>query len=253
MVFAFGIIFLIFIIGLIASRKSIRDVFLAGVRFILIAFVVIAAIVWICSEYNSSPKKNTSISSYDHSSYLVAKEKKRKEAIKVGNELLEVTKTLFYNKTCYQAWGETEKLVSEIYRKYEEDMQWADIFPLELLFLIDEGLAEVGDDEVVIFHKIRIWTGTDRIPSWKPAIPIRRNKTVRKTTVPLSQYYYGPQPVKEGYTRSGYIAVVPCPKSGLSEARKILDYRRELEGEELKKYNELLKMYETYESQGFYK
>lgn len=54
-------------------------------------------------------------------------------------------------------------------------------------------------------------------------------------------------------TRSGYIAVVPFPKSGLSEARKLLDYRRQLEGEELKKYNELLKMYETYELQGFYK
>jgi len=254
-IFTFGVILLIFVVGLIVSRGSIRNVFFAGLRFILTAFAIIAAVVWILSQYDSSSKNNEPKSSYDHSAYLRAKERKKIDAIKVGNELLEITKTLFYNTTCYQAWGDSVSLVTEIYRKYEEDMEWKNISPLELLFLIDEGLAEIGGDEVVIFHNVMVWRyeGTKKISSWKPAIPVRRNEKVRKATVPLSQYYYGPEPVKKGYTRNGYIAVVPLPKIELVEAREQFDYRRKLVGEELQKYNALLSVYEKYETEGFYK
>ena len=50
MIFTFGVILLIFVVGLIVSRGCIRNVFFAGLRFILTAFAVIAAVVWILSQ-----------------------------------------------------------------------------------------------------------------------------------------------------------------------------------------------------------
>lgn len=247
MIFTFGIILLIFVIGLIVSKGSIRNVFFVGLRFILLAFVAIAVIVWIWSQYEIPKKINSPKSSYDHSAYLRTQQKRKEDALKVGNELLNITKTLFLNEMCYKIWGETKEVISEIYRKYQEDLEWKDISPIELLSLIDEGFAEIGDIEVVIFQR----------NGWSPVKPPKRNETVRKATVPLSQYYYGPasdSPYSRfGTKSSGYLSVVPLKKEELILARKQMDYRRKLEGDELKRYNDLLIPYEKYEAEGFYK
>jgi hypothetical protein len=252
----FGIILLIFVIGLLVSKGFIRNVFFAGLRFIFIACAVIAAVVWVLSQYDNSTKSTPKIvskSAYDGSAYLKAQKKneeslkKKEEALKVGNELLKITKTLFYNELCYKVWGQTKEVVSEIYRKYQDDLEWKDISSIELLTLIDEGFAEVGGNEVVIFQR----------NGWNPIKPPKRNDKVRKATVPLSQYYYGPASASTSYVlgtkSSGYLSVVPLQKEELILARKQMDYRRKLEGDELKRYNNLLIPYEKYEAAGFYK
>lgn len=243
MIFTFGIILIIFVVGLIVSKASIRSIFVAGLRFILLAFAAIAVIVWLWSLYEIPKKINSPKSSYDHSAYLRAQQKRKEDALKVGNELLNITKTLFLNETCYKIWGETKEVISEIYRKYQEDLEWKDISPIELLTLIDEGFAEIGGNEVVIFQR----------NGWSPIKPPKRNETVRKATVPLSQYYYGPASDRFGPKSSGYLSVIALKKEDLIVARKQMDYRRKLEGEELLRYNDLLIPYEKYEAEGFYK
>lgn len=237
------VILLIFVIGLIVSKKSVRHVFFSGIRFILITFAVIAAVIWIFCQRDNAGKSKTTPSSYDHSAYLRAQQKKKEDALKVGNELLKITKTLFHDEMCYRIWGETNEVIAEVYRKYQEDLEWKDISPIELLTLIDEGFAEVGGNEVVIFQR----------NGWSPVKPPKRNEAVRKATVPLSQYYYGPATRIYGTKSSGYLAVVPLQKEELIVARKQLDYRRKLEGQELERYNSLLIPYEKYEAEGLYK
>lgn len=77
MVFIFGVIFLIFIIGLIVSKGSIRSIFLAGLRFLFIAVVAIAAVIWIFCIADTSSKKQEK--SYDNSAYIIAQKKKAEE------------------------------------------------------------------------------------------------------------------------------------------------------------------------------
>lgn len=122
---------------------------------------------------------------------------------------------------------------------------------MELLVLIDNGFAESGGNEVVIFNR-------EKTNLRKPIVPLKRNDKVRKNTVHLSEYYSGPYSEDKkyemyGYRITGYLTVVIQYPSQLEEARKLLDYRRKLEGDELKKYNNLYNAYDKYEAAGFYK
>jgi hypothetical protein len=260
MVFVFSVILLIFVVGLIISKKSIRHVFMSGLRFILIGLAGLALIIWVLWMRGNSDRNNPAaeISSYDHSAYLKAEQNKKTEAEKVKRELFAVVRTMFHNETCFRAWNEPLKLIGEIYRKYEDEFEWKDISSLELLVLVDNGFAEAGGNEVVIFNRESSRLLAEKIYSQKPEIPRKRNDAVRKTTVPLSEYYYGPYSESKKYEiygckASGYLAVViPC-QSQLTEARKLLDYRRKLEGEELSKYNGLYDSYKKCEPDGLYK
>ncbi|WP_068466718.1 hypothetical protein [Candidatus Protochlamydia phocaeensis] len=255
--FIFAIVLFVFIVGLIVSNASIRHIFLSGLKFLFISILVISFIILIIYKVeNSRTKKSTYTSTTSTSSnydYYKAQKAKKLEAEKVKNELFALIKTMFHDDICYQAWNNPTPLIGEIYRKYQEDLEWQDISPIELLILIDNKFAEIGGNEVVIFHKERVWVGLKEVPSWSPIVPIKRNDSVRKTNTLLSQYYYGPQIQKSGYKVSGYLAAIQFPRHGTEEARKRLEYRRQLNEEEQKKYNSLASAYKSYKAEGFYK
>lgn len=257
MFYIFGIIFIVFIVGLIVSKGSIRRIFLAGLRFISIFLIFIASAIWIFSLADSAVNdKREEKLSYDNSAYILSQQKKaedkmkKSEAEKIRLELLAMIRTRFHDDTCFRAWYEPFNLIEEIYKKYEEDFEWKYITPIELLVLIDNGFAEAGGCEVVIFNR-------EKTNLKKPIIPLKRNDEVRKNKVPLSEYYCGPYSQDKkyemyGYRITGFLAVVLNKSIQMNQARKLLDYRRKLDDEELKKYNTLYNAYKKYEAEGFY-
>lgn len=232
--------------------------FLSGLWFILIVVISVVALVWFLYKIENNNRTQTSYAKEQDSGYtnfLRTQQKEKEKASVIKGEFDAVSQTLFYNEMCYQAWKVPLKLVGDIYKKYEDEFEWKEITPLELIILMDNGFAEAGGDEVVIFNREK--TGVCKTPINKPNIPRKCDDAVRKSTVPLSEYYFGPYSEYKkyemyGYKINAYLAVVIVSKVKLDEARKQLSYRRKLEGEELDRYNNISLSYKKYKDARLY-
>lgn len=228
----FGIILFIFIVGAIASFRSIQRIFFSGMRWtgylVVVAFLFLAGIGGIVEWLLKEKPAPT------FTKKAVPPKVSKKEAEQVRKELLTLVETFYHNSFCFRANYYPEQLCKEIYQKYLEDFEWKDITPLELVVLVDNGFAEIKAGEAVIFNTNRI--GKELFPK-KPG---KRNDSVRKNTTPLSQYY------------NSYQAALSFSQNFANEAREFLNFRKKLSPEEFQKFEALLEKYNNFDKLGYY-